>query len=138
MKAYLVDTLGTVVFFTIVAGLSELLIAGLAPQQVLIARAITIPVMVLTARPYGMWRDWVFGRFVPVRPVARIVIDILAFLTFQVPVYVATLIVSGATLAEVFAAVSAAIVFMVLLSRPFGLYLEWLRRVAGTTACRLS
>ncbi|HKK97307.1 MAG TPA: L-alanine exporter AlaE, partial [Marivita sp.] len=34
MKAFAIDTLTTVVFFTIVAGLTELLIAGMEPHQV--------------------------------------------------------------------------------------------------------
>ena len=60
--------------------------------------------------------------------------DIIAFITFQVPVYVATLLVAGASIAEISAAVSSSIVFMILLSRPFGIYLEALRNWAGTSA----
>jgi hypothetical protein len=57
MKSYFIDTAATVTFFTVVAALSELLIAGMDPKQVLIARLIMIPVMMATARPYGLWRD---------------------------------------------------------------------------------
>ena len=132
MKAFVIDTIGTVVFFTIVAGFTELFIAGLEPTQVLAARLITIPVMVLTGRPYGLWRDWIFVRCEPKGRVMNLVVDILAFLTFQVPVYATTLLIAGADFKEIQVAVSAAIVFMVLLSRPFGLFLEALRKWAGT------
>jgi len=134
MKAFIIDTVGTVVFFTIVAGLTELFIAGMEPSQVLTARLITIPVMVLTGRPYGLWRDWVFARFSPEGRLMNIIADIFAFLTFQVPVYVTTLFIAGADFMEIQVAVSAAIFFMIVLSRPFGLFLENLRKWAGTTA----
>jgi hypothetical protein len=62
MKSYFVDTAATIIFFTVVAGLSELLIAGMGPTQFLIARLIMIPVMMVTARPYGLWRDCFFQR----------------------------------------------------------------------------
>lgn len=133
MKAFIVDTAGTVTFFTIVAGLTELLIAGLEPSQVLVARLITIPVMILTGRPYGLWRDYVFSRSLPKARWSKMIADVFAFVTFQVPVYSATLAIAGATLQEIQAAVSAAIGFMIVLSRPFGFFLEVLRKWARTT-----
>jgi len=98
MKIYLTDTIGTVVFFTVIAALSELIIAGMEPKQVLIARLIMIPVMIITARPYGLWRDWFFAHMRPRRWITNVVSDIIAFVTFQVPVYVATLAFSRATI----------------------------------------
>jgi hypothetical protein len=133
MKSFFVDTAATVVFFTIIAAASELVVAGMDAKQVLTARLIMIPVMMITARPYGLWRDWVFSKFRPQRWMTNVVYDIVAFITFQVPVYVANLIVAGATTSEIGAAVSASIVFMILLSRPFGIYLEVLRGWAGTS-----
>lgn len=120
-------------FFTIAAALSELFIAGMEPGQVLIARVIMIPVVVITARPYGLWRDWLFAALRPQRRIANVGSDIAAFVAFQVPVYAATLAVAGAALLEITTAVSAAIVSMILLSRPFGLYLEALRTWFGTS-----
>lgn len=136
MKSYLVDTAASLVFFTTIAALSELLIAGMAPGQVLIARLIMIPVMLATSRPYGLWRDWVFARVRPARWISVTLTDIVAFVAFQVPVYITTLVVAGATWAEIGAAVMTAIVFMILLSRPFGIYLETLRNWTGTAVRR--
>jgi hypothetical protein len=107
MKSYFIDTAATVTFFTVVAALSELLIAGMDPKQVLIARLIMIPVMMATARPYGLWRDWFFSKTRPQRRITNVVCDIIAFITFQVPVYVVTLALAGATASEIAAAVSA-------------------------------
>ena len=134
MRAFIIDTVGTVVFFTLVAGFTELFIAGMEPKQVLMARLIMIPVMVLTGRPYGLWRDWIFTQFKPQGRLLNIAADIFAFLTFQVPVYVTTLLIAGADFNEIQLAVSAAILFMVLLSRPFGLFLEALRNWADPKA----
>lgn len=134
MKPFVIDTTATIVFFTVIAGLTELFIAGMHPQQVLIARLIMIPVMVVTGRPYGLWRDWLFARIAPQTRVSQIIVDIVAFIAFQVPVYVGTLVIAGASWAEISAAVAASIVFMILLSRPFGLFLDWVRRMAGTQA----
>ena len=65
MRSYFIDTAATITFFTVVAALSELLIAGMGPTQVLIARLIMIPVMMVTARPYGLWRDCFFSKTRP-------------------------------------------------------------------------
>ncbi len=66
--------------------------------------------------------------------VARNATDITAFITFQMPIYVATLLVAGAGREEVLAAVSSAIVLMIATSRPFGLFLDLARRLSGLPA----
>ena len=133
MKNYFIDTAATITFFTVIAALSELLIAGMNPTQVLIARLIMMPIMMVTARPYGLWRDWFFSKTRPQLWLTNLVGDIIAFITFQVPVYVATLALAGANASEIAAAVSASIVFMILLSRPFGIYLQAVRNWASTS-----
>ena len=63
----------------------------------------------------------------PPRWLPNLVGYLIAFLTLPVPVYVATLALVGANASEIAAAVSASIVFMILLSRPFGIYLQAVR-----------
>lgn len=138
MKAFLVDTVATVVFFTVVAAVAELVFVGLEPQQVLIARLFMVPVMVATGRPYGVWRDWIFRRFRPRGQTGRFVTDTLAFITFQIPVYMASLAIVGATLPEMVAAAGTAVVGMALLSRPFGVFLDAVRRRAGVAVATSS
>jgi hypothetical protein len=127
----LIDTIATVIFFTIVATFSERVLAGMEWRQVLLTRAVMIPVMVLTGRPYSAWRDMLFARLRPIRRIGRILLDVTAFLSFQVPVYVGTLAFAGADRAEILTSVSSAIIFMIALSRPFGLFLDMVRRIAG-------
>ena len=66
--------------------------------------------------------------------VSRIATDVIAFIMFQMPIYVATLLVAGAGREEVLAAVSSAIVLMITTSRPFGLFLDLARRLSGLPA----
>ena len=132
MKATLVDTLTTVVFFTAVAATTELLIAGMTPAQVATARGISVPLMLLTGRPYGLWRDTWFRRVRPRHRIAAAVVDTAAFLSFQVPVYAVALIVAGADTGQMVRAAASAVVGMLILGRPFGLVLDRVRRICGT------
>lgn len=113
------------------AGASELLIARMSPGQTLISRAMAVPVMLATGRPYGMWRDFVFSRTMPRGRITRTATDMGAFVTFQVPVYAAILWLAGAGGAQMATALGSATVLMVVLSRPYGLWLDWMRRVFG-------
>lgn len=134
MKPFLVDTTTTIVFFTLIAAFSELIVVGMDPQQVLVTRAITVPVMVLTGRPYGLWRDWIIGFVETCGRTMRLVVDTIAFLTFQVPVYVVTLLVVGADVSEIVMATASATMFMLIIGRPFGLCLDVIRRWSGTAS----
>lgn len=134
MKRLLVDTSVTIVFFTVIAGFTELVIAGMPLDMVLLTRLVMMPVMILTGRPYGLYRDWWMMRLRPHSASMRTMIDILAFLSFQVPVYVATLLFAGAPWSAIITAVSSALILMILISRPFGLVLDFARRKAGIAA----
>jgi len=134
MKAFLVDTIATICFFTVVVALVELLVVGLEPKQVLIARLFMVPVMAVTGRPYGLWRDWVFARLRPSRRVTKAFVDIGSFVSFQLPVYLVSLAVVGATAVEMLIAAAVATLGMSILSRPFGLFLELVRKRAGMLA----
>lgn len=53
MRMFIIDTLSTVVFFTIAATFSELIIAGMAPVEVLSTRLVMVPIMIVTGRVGG-------------------------------------------------------------------------------------
>lgn len=53
--------------------------------------------------------------------------DPAAFLSFQTPVYAATLMVVGANLREVIAAMRLTVIFTIILARPFALFVDWAR-----------
>ena len=110
--------------------------AGLAPSQVVRSRLAALPVVLITARPYGLYRDWLFERFglQPGEPLKAAALDILAFVSFQAPVYVAILIFAGATLSQAVVAVMTAVVILIVSGRPYGLLLEWSRWLFGVAA----
>jgi len=127
MRLFINDTVSTIIFFTIVATFSELIIAGMEPSQVLATRLLMVPIMVLTGRPYTRWRDWLIKKGQPESQLSAALVDIAAFLSFQAPVYAVTLMLAGANWIEIGTAIGSAIIFMILLARPFGIFVDWAR-----------
>ena len=131
MRLTLVDTLSTILFFTILAALTELYVVGMEPADVLKTRLIMVPLMILTGRPYGVWRDWFFAGTKPTVSWSKSLIDGLAFLTFQLPIYGLTLWIAGADVDEIGTLLGSTIVLMLIVSRPFGMFLQAMRKLAG-------
>jgi hypothetical protein len=130
MRLTLVDTLSTILFFTILAALTELYVAGMEFADVLKTRLIMVPLMILTGRPYGVWRDWFFAGTKPTVSWSKSLIDGLAFLTFQLPIYGLTLWIAGADFDEIGTLLGSTAVLMLIVSRPFGLFLQAMRKLA--------
>lgn len=133
MRRFIVDTVATVVFFTILASVTELFIAGMAPREVLITRLIMVPMMILTGRPYGLWRDWFFKQTKPTVSWSKTLIDGFAFMSFQLPIYTLTLLIVGADRNEILTLLASTTVLMFIISRPFGLFLDTVRTRTGVT-----
>lgn len=131
MRNTIVDTLASIVFFTTVASLTELYVAGMEAREVLTTRLIMVPLMIVTGRPYGVYRDWVFAKSAPAAGWSKTLMDMLSFLTFQLPVYATTLVVAGASLVQIATLLPSTAVLMALLSRPFGVYLDTVRRLCA-------
>ena len=123
-------SLSTILFFTILAALTELYVAGMEPADVLKTRLIMVPLMILTGRPYGVWRDWFFAGTKPTVSWSKSLIDGLAFLTFQLPIYGLTLWIAGADFDEISTLLGSTAVLMLIVSRPFGLFLQAMRKLA--------
>jgi hypothetical protein len=131
MRRYLADTFAMIMFSTFVGAFVELVVVGLTLEQSAGIRLAAFPVMLLSGRPYGIYRDWLFkllgnpdiGLF------KAAAIDTLANITFQVPVYSCLLVLNGATINQVFSAVSSIILIIILSGRPYGLFLIWCRRL---------
>jgi len=135
MRRLLADTFALIIFCTVAAGLVELLVVGLSADQLLHTRLAAIPAIIVTARPYGIWRDMVFRHFKvnEASPARAVAFDTVAFVGFQGPVYALILLLAGASLAQIALAIPAAAVAMILAGRPYGVFLDWVRRVFGAT-----
>ena len=128
--AFIADTTALILFFTITGILNERLIAGMTWDQVLHARLLGAALMIPVARPYGLWRDWVMTRASQGR-VSRLLWDSLALVSFQVPIYAAINAVSGASGSGLVRGTLGAALMMLVLGRPYGAFLNGVRKVFG-------
>lgn len=131
MRAFLADTLALLTFFTLTGVLNERLVAGMAWGDVLAARAIGAPLMVLTARPYGLWRDWLVARLAATTRRGRTLSDAAALMIFQVPLYALVIWLGGAEGWQVARGCLGAAALMLALGRPYGLWLDLVRAWFG-------
>lgn len=135
------DTFAMVVYCFIVGMLIEIFISGMSFEQSLSSRLVSIPVNILIAWPYGIYRDTFMrlARLITVRVWGRTLADVLAYVTFQSPVYAAILWSVGADMAQIVAAVSSNIVVSMLMGAAYGYFLDYCRRlfrVTGVTRVR--
>lgn len=128
VRSFTADTLALVVFFTITGALNERFVAGMSWSEIALSRGIGAPLMVLTARPYGLWRDWFMQRFFAHRP---LVSDGAALLLFQVPIYAGILWASGANGEGLATGTAFYAVLMLVLGRPYGVWLDFVRKGFG-------
>jgi hypothetical protein len=93
------DTFAMVVYCSVVNMLIEIFLSGMSFEQSLSSRLVAIPVNIIIAWPYGLYRDAVmrFARRISPAGWVKNLADVLAYVTFQSPVYVAILLTVGAT-----------------------------------------
>lgn len=100
-------------------------------QQSLSSRLVGIPVNILIAVPYGVYRDFLMRRAQHISPAGWIksVADIVSYVTFQSPVYVAILLFVGADWHQITAAVSSNILVSMIMGAAYGYFLDFCRRL---------
>jgi hypothetical protein len=136
-KTYLVDT-AAMISVSLPGGLfNEVLISGMTLEQSLHARFMAIWADILTARLYGIYRDYIFRRCNTTDAstfIRKGLTDIFSYITFQVPVYAGILAAAGAELHQILIASSMAALFSAVSGRPYGIFLDWFRRLFGLRA----
>jgi hypothetical protein len=134
MKRIIADVIAVLIFNTVCSMIIEIFLAGMTVNQSIHARLIAIPVILILARPYGLFRDWI-NRVLKSAERGRgmkIIADVIAFVAIQVPQYSMVLKLSGANLHQIITACSSATVLMAIGGRPMGIFLDftrWLFRV---------
>lgn len=128
--AFIADTAALILFFTTTGIINERVIAGMTWEQVLHARLLGAALMVPVARPYGIWRDWLMRRAGPGR-VSQLLWDSAALVSFQVPIYALIIAFSGASGSGLVRGTLGAALMMLCLGRPYGAFLNWVRRLFG-------
>lgn len=125
------DTFAMVVYCSVVNMLIEIFLSGMTFEQSLSSRLVAIPVNIMIAWPYGMYRDAVmrFARRINPAGWVKNLADVLAYVTFQSPVYVVILLTVGADWHQIAAAVSSNIVVSMLMGAVYGYFLDYCRRL---------
>jgi hypothetical protein len=125
------DTFAMVVYCSVVNMLIEVFLSGMTFEQSLSSRLVAIPVNILIAWPYGMYRDVIMRQAKRLSPAGwmKNLADVLAYVTFQSPVYVAILLIVGADWHQIVAAVSSNIVISMLMGAAYGYFLDYCRRL---------
>jgi hypothetical protein len=125
------DTFAMVVYCSVVNMLIEIFLSGMSFEQSLYSRLVAIPVNILIAWPYGMYRDLFMraARKATQAGWAKNLADVLAYVTFQSPVYVIILLTVGADWHQITAAVSSNIVVSMLMGAVYGYFLDYCRRL---------
>jgi hypothetical protein len=107
----------------------ELLLAGLSLQEHLQVRMLAVVFNTLIARPFGLYRLWMYRRLPGRGRLHAYLVDTFVFLSFQLPLYTGNMLLGGASWMEI---ATASLTFMLLagaMGRPYGVYLDWLRRL---------
>jgi hypothetical protein len=129
-RSFIADTLALILFFTTTGIINERFIAGMTWEEVFHARLLGAVLMVPVARPYGLWRDWIMRRAGESR-LSQVLWDSLALMSFQVPIYGAIIAFSGASGLGLVKGILGAAVMMLVLGRPYGAFLNLVRRLFG-------
>lgn len=131
LKNFWADTFALNTFCYFISIPIELGFAQMSFTTHLMARFIGLFIITGTARPFGIWRDFVFRRMklsasdTGLKPY---IVDTLAYLSFELPLYMINMSISGASLVQ---ALKAALIFCVIagvVGRPYGLYRAYIRR----------
>lgn len=134
------DTFAMVVYCSVVNMVIEIFLSGMSFEQSLSSRLVAIPVNILIAWPYGLYRDAAMRLARRISPAgwAKNLADVLTYVTFQSPVYVAILLTVGADWSQIFAAVSSNIVVSMLMGAAYGYFLDYCRRLFKVDAYQQS
>ena len=125
------DVIAMVTFSYITGMAIEVGIAKMTWSQSFFSRNASIPLNMLTARPFGVFRNFLLKKFSAQSRRGRTVIDLVAFISFQIPIYVIVLSFSGANLQQIITAISSVIVLFSFMGLPYGLWLDLCRSVTA-------
>lgn len=130
LKNYWADTFALNTFCYFISLPIELGFAQMTLSTHLSARLVGLFIITSTARPFGMWRDYIFKRFGlsdSDKGLKPYLVDTLAYLSFELPLYMVNMAISGATLMQ---AMKAALTFCIIagfVGRPYGIYRALIR-----------
>ncbi|PIJ49146.1 L-alanine exporter AlaE [Erwinia sp. OLTSP20] len=133
LRHAMADIVAMVVYCFITGMITEIFISGMRIDQSLSSRLCAIPINILIAWPYGLWRDRLLFKARQISPAVwlRSLADVIAYVSFQSPVYALILLSIGASRQQIIAAVSANILTSMLTGGIYGYFLDFCRRLFG-------
>jgi len=137
-KIALVDTLGNVTYSIIVGSMLDYS-AGLRLKGIISSRATATGINTITGGPYGWWREKMFkwtNTKSDSNKIRKYLVDLLAFNTFQIPVYatalsVGTLIEGEYDFSKVANGIKNLAMISPLIGPTMGWYMDGFRRLFG-------
>ncbi|MDE1476380.1 L-alanine exporter AlaE [Xenorhabdus bovienii] len=93
-------------------------------------RFIGLFIITTTARPFGIWRDWIFKKFKisnEDKGIKPYLVDTLAYLSFEMPLYITNLTISGASLEQMIKSILFFAFIAGMVGRPYGIYRNFIR-----------
>lgn len=129
-RLWLADTLA-LMSFTIITGMFiEVAIAGMTIQQSALSRLLCQPINIVTGRMYGIYRDKIIDKLShgKQRKWSKVLGDITAFITFQLPLYIVILVIIGMDMQGIVKAAMSQTLALFVLGAPYGYWLTIVRK----------
>lgn len=133
MKRFFVDTAALNLFVFCTAFLVEVVFSGIPWSIFWRGRLVMIVPNIITVEPYAATRAWLdrkLGEWHSLR-LKRILRDTIVFVLYRVPLIFLVLTYLGAPLEKVIAACIVATLISGFTGRPYGIFLDWMRRMFG-------
>ena len=129
-RHWLADTIALITFTVVTGMFIEIAIVGMTLKQSLLSRLMCQPLNITLGRAYGIYRDFVITRVCGAQrtSVKEIAGDILAYLSFQLPLYIGILLFLGMGVKEIITASISQTVALVILGAPYGQWLGFVRK----------
>jgi len=128
---FFADLFARVTFSFTTGMMIEIGLSGMSLQQSLLSRVTNLPLVMLMARPYGIYRDWVLKKCNAAdkkeKPYRWGLLNMTTYATFFVPQYALVLWLEGATTPQIIKAAGSVALFSLLLGVVFGYWLDWCR-----------
>lgn len=134
-RLWLADTLALMSFTMITGMFVEVAIAGMTIQQSLLSRLLCQPVNIVTGRIYGIFRDKIIKKLShkKQRKWYNVLGDIIAFITFQLPLYIMILVIIGMDMQNITKAAMSQTLALLVLGAPYGYWLTVVRKFMNAT-----
>lgn len=138
-KRFLVDILTLNLFIILTAFIVEVVISGIPWSVFWKGRLIMIIPNIITVEPYNRTRIWMgkkLGEWKSSR-LHQIVRDTIVFILYRVPLVFIVLTLLGAPIEKVISACIAATLISGFTGRPYGIFLDWMRRMFKVSVERI-